>query len=82
MVLDKKKTGGENFLKKVFSPRPPLSKTFDVIESLLAVVLFMSSLERCWMIVSSAASLSAGGFFLYDSLEGGGLPWEGHVGGF
>ena len=26
-------------------------------------------------------SLSAGGFFLYDSLEGGGLPWEGHVGG-
>ena len=36
MVLDKKKTGGENFLKKVFSPRPPLSKTFDVIESVLA----------------------------------------------
>lgn len=34
VVLDKKKTGGENFLKKVFSPRPPLSKTFDVIESL------------------------------------------------
>ena len=37
VVLDKKKTGGENFLKKVFSPRPPLSKTFDVIESLFAV---------------------------------------------
>ncbi|MCC2716054.1 hypothetical protein LK519_13750, partial [Bilophila wadsworthia] len=44
---------------------PPHPKTFDVIESLLAVVLFMFPLERCWMIVSSAASLSAGGFFLY-----------------
>ncbi|WP_459577851.1 hypothetical protein, partial [Bilophila wadsworthia] len=46
-------------------PIPPHPKTFDVIESLLAVVLFMFPLERCWMIVSSAASLSAGGFFLY-----------------
>ena len=46
-------------------PIPPHPKTFDVIESLLAVVLFMFPLERCWMIVSFAASLSAGGFFLY-----------------
>ncbi|MFQ8734790.1 MAG: hypothetical protein ACLSAH_00830, partial [Bilophila wadsworthia] len=63
-------------------PIPPHPKTFDVIESLRAFFLFMSPLERCWMIVSSAASLSAGGFFLYGFPEGGGLPWEGHVGGF
>ena len=43
VVLDKKKTGGENFLKKVFSPRPPLSKTFDVIESLFIAFLILTA---------------------------------------
>ncbi|MDU4374673.1 hypothetical protein [Bilophila wadsworthia] len=43
VVLDKKKTGGENFLKKVFSPRPPLSKTFDVIESLFIAFLILTT---------------------------------------
>ncbi|MFR3457936.1 MAG: hypothetical protein ACLTTU_06060 [Bilophila wadsworthia] len=43
MVLDKKKTGGENFLQKVFSPRPPLSKTFDVIESLFIAFLILTA---------------------------------------
>ena len=43
VVLDKKKTGGENFLKKVFSPSPPLSKTFDVIESLFIAFLILTA---------------------------------------
>ena len=43
VVLDKKKPGGENFLKKVFSPRPPLSKTFDVIESLFIAFLILTT---------------------------------------
>ena len=43
VVLDKKKTGGENFLQKVFSPRPPLSKTFDVIESLFIAFLILTA---------------------------------------
>ena len=43
VVLDKKKTGGENFLKKVFSPRPPLSKTFDVIESLFIAFFILTA---------------------------------------
>ncbi len=43
VVLAKKKTGGENFLKKVFSPRPLLSKTFDVIESLFIAFLILTA---------------------------------------
>ena len=48
VVLDKKKTGGENFLKKVFAPRPPLSKTFDVIGSLFAGIFVWAERGGWW----------------------------------
>ena len=45
VVLDKKKTrGGEQVKEEMFPPpRPPLSKTFDVIESLFIAFLILTT---------------------------------------